>query len=219
MRWGTALHDRFMLPHFLWEDFLGVLDELKRSGYDFVAGMVRGAARIPLSRVRPRPSRRRRAGTAAGAGALACAGRGGLGRRHRALCRFLGRAAAGQGDGFVEGRHVVTCNGRRLPMTGDRPLRRGGRRRPLQGLAAGLRPAPDHSGACAADLRPDRHLERPLARRLRLSRRPSRRPQLRDQAGQFLRGRGAAAGPLPGPRPHPRQDRSAAGGTHASNSL
>lgn len=35
VRWGTELHDKFMLPHYLWRDLLDIVDDVRQSGFDF----------------------------------------------------------------------------------------------------------------------------------------------------------------------------------------
>ncbi len=114
-------------------------------------------------------------------------------------------------SGFDPSRHVVTCNRRPVPLAPgiEAGTAVGGVR--FQGVAAGLRSAPDDPGSRAADLRHLRPLVGTLARGLRLITSPIPRAQLRHVPGQRLRGRGArlarfedighTPGAFPGPRP------------------
>ncbi len=115
-RWGTALHDRFMLPTFIRMDFEDVIEEMRLAGYAFDAAWFAPHLqfRFPLVgsiTVSGMELTLRNAlepwhvmGEESGAGGTA-----------RYVDSSLERIEV-HVSGFNESRYAVTCNGRALPM-------------------------------------------------------------------------------------------------------
>ena len=196
-----------MLPHFVQQDLDDVVGELNEAGYPLRAGMVRAAFRIPLSALRHDRASRHRAGTAPGDRALARAGRRSRRGRHR-RATSIRRVERLQVlvNGMVDPRHVVTCNGRRVPL---HPTGTNGQ------FVAGVRYRawqppnclhPDDRRSHAAGVRHRGHLVGTIDRRLHLSRRASGRPELRPLPGERLRGREPPHGAVLQVRPHAGAD-------------
>lgn len=144
--WGTALHDRFMLPHFVAADMDEVIDDLNRVAYGFEAQWF-----APFFEFRfPRYGTVVCQGMELGAGAVARAGRGGRRQRHHPLRGFLGGAAAGEGAPPEPAALRRAVQRAARAACAHRHPREGRGRGSLPGLAAALRAAPHHRRAHAA---------------------------------------------------------------------
>ncbi|MBK1664828.1 IMP dehydrogenase [Rhodospirillum rubrum] len=117
VRWGHALRDRFMLPHFIEADLRDMIDDMARTGYAFEASWFAPHLEFRFPRY----------------GAVRPAGVEIEIRHALEPWHVMGEEPSAGGTvrfvdssverlqikvrGLVPGRHVVTCNGRRLPLT------------------------------------------------------------------------------------------------------
>lgn len=116
IRWGTELHDRFMLPHYLWRDLLDIVDDINDSGFAFDAQWLQAfwEFRFPLYGIRQ-------------IGDISLELRAAIEPWH-----VLGEEATGSGmaryvdssmerlqlrvTGLVDDRYKITCNGHALEL-------------------------------------------------------------------------------------------------------
>lgn len=116
IRWGTRLHDQFMLPHYIWEDLREVLNLLKGGGYDlkpewflpFLSFRFPECGKVQIGKVTLSLCLALEPWPVMGEESLG----GGVSRSVDATVERVQVTATG----LTEGRHIVTCNGRRVPL-------------------------------------------------------------------------------------------------------
>ena len=115
-RWGTELHDRFMLPHFIWQDLCDVVDELNQFGYALKAEWFAPHLEFRFPHLGDFQARGVEVDMRLALEPWHVLGEeGAVGGTARFVDSSLERVQL-RATGLIVDRHMLTCNGRRVPL-------------------------------------------------------------------------------------------------------